>query len=150
MTQDHAFETHNGVQISTTFSMPLGFPSIEGLTFKERKALGVAIGRFQKPSQTLENSYGKVLKVRGFIQHLATVTAIDTGEIRDVTRTVFLLESGDCVSSTSMAVDRFVKQLVAFFGAPELGIWEESISVSVLPQKTRAGQTTYSLSIVED
>ena len=148
-TTEHTFEVSGNAQISTT-QMALGFPDPAGLTFKERKALNIAKGKFQKPSTTLENCYGKVLRIAGFIQHPASVTDMVTGEVRDVTRTVFLLENGDCVSSTSQAVDRYCQQLLTDLGPLTLGMFEEPVSVHVLPQKTKRGQTTYSLSMVED
>ena len=149
--QEHTFETHGDTRISTTFSMPIGFPSLEGLSFKEKIHLGTAIGKFQRPSVSLETMHAKTIMVQGCIQHPATVVNMQTGEAETKIRTVFALQNGDCVSSTSQAVARFVQQLYTMFGTPTLGMWEECIPVLVLPQKTaRGGHTTYALSIAED
>src|SRR6266700_2302307 len=135
-------EPHNNALITYDFSMPLGFPSLAELPFKERKALGIAIGRFQAPSQPLENYYGRTLYVAGMIQHAAELTDKESGELKPCIRTVFLLDTGECISSPSEAVNRFAKQLIAICGTPELGLWEEAIPVRILPQKTQAGRTT--------
>ena len=141
---------HGRVLVTTSFSMPFGFPALDGLPFQERKRLGVAIGRFQAPSQPLENFYGRTLYIAGMIQHPAELTDKESGELKPCVRTVFLLDTGDCISSPSDAVNRFAQQLVAICGTPELGLWEEVIPIKVLPQKTQAGRTTFALSMVEE
>lgn len=148
-TTEHTFETHNNALITTT-GLDLGFPDPTGLSFADRKKLSIAKGKFQRPSTTLENCYGKTLRVAGLIQHPASVTDMQTGEIRQVIRTVFLLDNGDCISSTSEAVVRFCTQLISDLGPLLLGMFEEPVSISVLPQKTKRGQTTYALAMVED
>lgn len=125
-------------------------------TFAERRAVGAIHGRFTGPTEKLDQYLKKpgTVPLIGFLIHAATLTDRNTGDIRDVLRTVLLLEGDRRLSTTSATVVRYIRQnLIPLFGLDDnlcFALFPEPVTIRIDAQETSRGLPTFALQIVED
>ena len=97
-------------------------------------------------AEPLAEHLDETMNVKSIVSQRVQVTNEDTGEIRQATRTVFVLDDNRAVSTMSDSIAASVNTLMSIFGTPDT--WDAPIGIVISEKRSRKGRRFYSLTPV--